>query len=414
MPTIFYSWQADHPSKNCRNFLRSALEEAIRAINSDAGVENASRDSDGSVDDLLLDSDTSGVPGSPPIAETIFRKIDEASAFLADLTFVGQRIDGRPTPNPNVLLEYGYALKSRSYSRVIAVMNEAYGNPTRENLPFDLGHMRRPITYNLPEDANDVQRKAEKKKLITSLKVAITAILQNEPSKREDQVPFDSVKAAQGRSRFRAEGEPLGIVHDGSPIPRPEVSVSLRDGPCMWLRVMPKFGQRPQLQVTTIRNSIFSSGRLIAPLNFEDGMNFRGVRGPDGYGLYAAAGSENPAVAVAYVFRSGEIWSIDTYKIEFGEQRLFFSPKSFSVALAQFAQLLSSLGVAGPYSWQAGLEGIRQRRLYLEGRSYQFEPQSILVNEVCVEGEFDGNPELAHQALLPFFAELADAGQQSI
>jgi hypothetical protein len=47
------------------------------------------------------------VAGQPPIVETILRKTDEAAVFVADMTFTAKRVDGRPSPNPNVLIEYG-------------------------------------------------------------------------------------------------------------------------------------------------------------------------------------------------------------------------------------------------------------------------------------------------------------------
>lgn len=40
--------------------------------------------------DLEIDQDTQGVPGSPPIAETILAKIDVADIFVADLTFANE------------------------------------------------------------------------------------------------------------------------------------------------------------------------------------------------------------------------------------------------------------------------------------------------------------------------------------
>jgi hypothetical protein len=67
-------------------------------IGEDTTVEEAIRQ-------LTVDRDTKGVPGSPPIVDTIFRKIDGTAIFVPDLTFVGKRADGRPTPNPNVLIE---------------------------------------------------------------------------------------------------------------------------------------------------------------------------------------------------------------------------------------------------------------------------------------------------------------------
>jgi hypothetical protein len=140
MKRVFYSWQADRSKTTGRNLVHRALEEAIKALNSDAAVEDAARDR------AFLDSDTQNVPGSPPIVETILNKIDTASIFVADLTFIGTRFDGRPVPNPNVTIEYGYALKALTHARVICIMNTAHGAPTGESLPFDLSHIRHPIT----------------------------------------------------------------------------------------------------------------------------------------------------------------------------------------------------------------------------------------------------------------------------
>jgi hypothetical protein len=109
--------------------------------------------------------DTLNVPGSPAIVDTILKKIDYATIFLADLTFIGKRPDERPTPNPNVLIEYGWALKSLGLSRILTVMNTAFGEPTRESMPFDMAHLRFPITYNLPAGAEDEHREAVRNNL---------------------------------------------------------------------------------------------------------------------------------------------------------------------------------------------------------------------------------------------------------
>jgi len=74
--TIFYSWQADTPSTINRNFIEEALTEALKLLQSDAMLELALRDAD-----ITLDRDTKGVAGSPPIVETILRKIEECAAF---------------------------------------------------------------------------------------------------------------------------------------------------------------------------------------------------------------------------------------------------------------------------------------------------------------------------------------------
>jgi hypothetical protein len=40
----------------------------------------------------------------------------------------------RPTPNPNVLIEYGWALKSLTYNSIVPLMNTFYGEPKPEDL----------------------------------------------------------------------------------------------------------------------------------------------------------------------------------------------------------------------------------------------------------------------------------------
>jgi len=82
--TVFFSWQADTPTGTGRNFLHKALEDACATITSDAAVDEAHRE-------LKVDSDTQGVAGHPPIIDTIFKKIDGARVFVADMTLVAKR-----------------------------------------------------------------------------------------------------------------------------------------------------------------------------------------------------------------------------------------------------------------------------------------------------------------------------------
>jgi hypothetical protein len=116
------------------------------------------------------------VPGMPPIMETIFGKIDRAAVFLSDLTYVAERAGGARTPNPNVCIEHGYALKALSWRRVIAVMNTAMGHPDQHDLPFDVRHTRRPISFDLPEGADTAARKAAADAVVRQLKTALKAV----------------------------------------------------------------------------------------------------------------------------------------------------------------------------------------------------------------------------------------------
>jgi len=161
MPTVFFSWQSDRGNAE-KNFIERALETAIKRIYKDLEIAEDPRDP------IELDKDTQGVPGSPNIFDTIRKKIDTTAVFVADLTFVSTRPKGEPSPNPNVLIEYGYALKSLSAARIIGVMNEAHGEPSRETLPFDLASYRFPIAYRLEEGASEEDRKAARERLSTS------------------------------------------------------------------------------------------------------------------------------------------------------------------------------------------------------------------------------------------------------
>ena len=173
--TLFYSWQLDRPSKTGRNLIERALLRAIGSLRDDIELEEPLRA------ELEIDRDTKGVAGTPPIVDTILAKIDAASIFVPDLTFAGVRVDGRPTPNPNVLIEYGWALKQHGHGRIVPVMNIAHGKPSSETLPFDMQHLRHPIQYDCPDNADDATRTAAQAALAKILANAIRDILKALP-----------------------------------------------------------------------------------------------------------------------------------------------------------------------------------------------------------------------------------------
>lgn len=170
---IFFSWQSDTPNPIGRSLIEACLERAIGVLHADAEVDLADRE-------LAMDKDTLHVPGSPPIAETIYSKIDRAAVFLSDLTYVALRTNGGGIPNPNVLIEHGWALKSLGSRRVISVMNIALGDPDQHDLPFDLGHVRRPILYLCPPDAKPEERKKARDELTKHFVGALKAIFNDE------------------------------------------------------------------------------------------------------------------------------------------------------------------------------------------------------------------------------------------
>ena len=153
--------------------IENCLRGAISRLQADAEVDEPVRE-------LIIDKDTAQVPGSPAIADTIFEKIETATVFLSDLTYVAFREKGDGIPNPNVSIEHGWALRALTSRRVISVMNVAQGHPDQHPLPFDLRHVRRPILYNCPADASPEGRSRAKEGLVAAFVDALRAIFNDQ------------------------------------------------------------------------------------------------------------------------------------------------------------------------------------------------------------------------------------------
>ena len=100
--TIFYSWQSDIKAAANRTLIQDALKGAVKELHAEGSLTV----------EPVVDRDTEAVPGAPDIDKTILEKIDASAVVVADVTIINHGKDGRPTPNPNVLVELGYALKS--------------------------------------------------------------------------------------------------------------------------------------------------------------------------------------------------------------------------------------------------------------------------------------------------------------
>jgi len=123
---VFYSWQSDLDPNVTRSFVLNALEDAAKRLRTDKSIKVVP----------VIDRDTQGIGGSPDIAHTIFSKIDKCQIFVCDVSLITPQNAKRPAPNPNVLVELGYALKRLGSDKIILVMNKDFGEP--EKLPFDL------------------------------------------------------------------------------------------------------------------------------------------------------------------------------------------------------------------------------------------------------------------------------------
>jgi len=154
---LFYSWQSDSDAKLNRNFIHNALEEVSKNCRKDG------------LFDLYIDQATREEPGSPNITVSIFSKIDESNLFIADISIINPNSEERKTPNPNVLIELGYAIKKLGFKNIILIFNKYYGNPN--DLPFDI-RQNRILSYHF--DGNNKAEVANS--LIKDLTIAIMTI----------------------------------------------------------------------------------------------------------------------------------------------------------------------------------------------------------------------------------------------
>lgn len=111
--TIFYSWQSDIDEE--RRLIWKVLRKVEEHFKRKGRILN-------------IESDMRGVPGSQDIPNTLFKKISSADIFIADvnLAYKGILREDNLSPNPNVLIELGFAAAKLDWDRIIQVYNTTY------------------------------------------------------------------------------------------------------------------------------------------------------------------------------------------------------------------------------------------------------------------------------------------------
>jgi hypothetical protein len=100
---VFFAWQADRPAKLNRNFIEKAIKAAIKQLRKEESqtaddqlmIDPAPKIDQDEPDEPDLDGDKDieyqwgarGQMGAGLIGETIFQRIRDCGAFIADLSF---------------------------------------------------------------------------------------------------------------------------------------------------------------------------------------------------------------------------------------------------------------------------------------------------------------------------------------
>jgi hypothetical protein len=287
---VFYAWQSDRLQRLNRHLIRIALNLAAKDISDDPSTGAQVR----------IESDTENELGHVPVTDTILKKIAACDAFVPDLTFVAKTDAGKLVPNPNVMLEYGYALRAKSHSAMIPVMNTAYGPP--EQLPFDMGHLRHPLQYGLPVTATTAERSAARKALKEEFERILRLMIGAAPAR--PGTLFQEAKPVASSAFFFPPG--ATIASFGFPT---EQEYRFEGDRAIYVRVFPRYGDDQPKPGRAKLKTLIHDRRVANPMSATMG----GIASANDHGWIAidpTYGTQTQGITQA--FPTGELWGINS------------------------------------------------------------------------------------------------------
>jgi len=287
------------------------------------------------------------------------------------------------------------------------VMNEHYGD--REDLPFDLKAKGGPLLFRLAPEASKDEIARASRRLVAELKAAIALCLEKKTEEVRKATPFPAAPETDGPARFRGPGDPIGSRWNDFPFGRgTQGVVFLAEGPAIWLRLMPTSGIDRTWPTHELRETALSGAFNLMPISHSSDIH--GIRAEDGFGLCSLFPEQASTTAsLAFAFETGEIWSVDTERLSFGEA-IPFVEQIFVMRIESYAAYLKSLGVMPPFQWICGLTGVKGFRLHVPVQSGYYRPgpgPQCLSETIRSKGVFDAEGS-AQSALYPFFKEIFD------
>lgn len=351
--TVFYSWQSDTEQRVNRYFLKDCLSDALVVLADGDNLDEVTRGGE-----LHLDHDTNGVYGDVDVLATIFEKITACDIFVADITIVAKTADGKQCPNPNVLLELGYAIEAAGPERTIKVMNEHYG-AAKAGLPFDMAHKRFPLCYTLAPDAGKAEKAKIRKQVAREFADIISGMLRETGPKALQKLEFQGVEPAWKSSSFISDGL---LGRDARSAFRDELTdVRWDNGPQWFLRVIPQKGLQ---SMTTKVIMDHLNNQNLPPLGGNSRDYMPTSRGGVCYELPVGA---KPVKRFTQLFNNGELWGIEQPNNNARENK--FIPFGIFVSSLQMGLeaylgfVRDRLGVEPPLQIIAGLSDVEGFRI---------------------------------------------------
>lgn len=390
---IFYSWQSDTPREIGKDFIRGALDKAVAGLE----IDDAERPE--------VDQDTAGVLGSPAVADTILRKIREAGVVVVDVTITGKTPAGKRLINSNIGIELGYALGVHGDGVLLKVMNTYYGGISK--LPFDLQHHRWPVKFCLAPSATEPQRQEVADELTDKLREIIAQYIA---AASPAPVPFSPREPTFSPAAYWGLSEHL-VKRGDARFSDTVTELAYSDEQALlYLRIWPD-SPMPALTAAVLGDYNRS---MIEPLcgTRTGSSTDRNRHGQITYTL----NEDHTLSASTQVFKSGEIWGIDTHLLrpKSVKPAKIFSASDFEARLARsfgfYLQKAADFGYSDNVHLQFGLVSIAGYHLALPSGHVS---QVIYEENIRVDTTIKQSDKSSHEsALMKIFTAVYDAAGQ--
>jgi len=397
---VFWSWQSDRDQRLHHYFVRDVLKRVCKALAGEPEFAEADRPE--------IDHDTKNAVGTQDITSTILAKIAQANVFVADVTPVGKTSPkslGAPAgakpkylQNPNVMSELGYAERSLGQDRILLVANAAH-YPGPEALPFDWRHRSGAKTYKLPNGATPSEVTAELKRFAEVLTPIIrTMLLAQQPPPLPPKVIDWKAHSAINTAIWDGQQ----ITFRNSSLGLPGQSMTLAEGPHIYVRVAPSVWARPEKQV-------LADVIVEAALKMGGNGGDWGVNGAGAISVWGYSGTVTRS-ATQFFQATGEIWAVNASAFTLHQGRMTFSYEYVFQELDGFLRravgAIRRVGGDGPFGIRLGANGMSDT-LWPVGSGWS--APDALGGSVEIDARAEtGAPDELRAALRIFWDEMCD------
>ncbi len=266
---------------------------------------------------------------------------------------------GKLIPNPNVMIEYGYALRALTFEAMMPVMNTYFGPP--EELPFDLGHVRHPTLYDVPPEVSDGERRIARAKLSATLEGILRLMVHHALNKPRTDSPFVPTAPKRPPAFFFQPEDVLANFGE-----RGEQELRFKRNRAIYLRLYPTYADQPRIGLTRaveIAQRLMPLQRVINSLSTRNDWGAINLQ-PHGEGI----------TSFTQVFETGELWGAGEEPFKSGNPEFVVAigvEKAFVAALENYRTVYErELKLRPPFTIEFGATGLKDQ--YLSVPSAEF------------------------------------------